>query len=282
MLRLTTVSVEGRSIRYATEGSGPPLLLIHGPPFDHRIWAPTIPYLVGHLRVLAPDMPSASDSPETQMRLLAGLLTTTHSVPCFAAGAGLGGALALALAARYPERVRAVILIGSSGAEPWPESGLLRLARSLRFVPGALALATRLFRRRLAARLVREMQNGSTLPAELPASIANALATTVSRRDLLKAWRGLDAWRGPARVFGGVRAPTLLLWGEHDRIYGLKSAERLRHIVPGAQLITFAGAGHLLTVERPVEVGAAIRHFLGPAIQAPAPRTIPPLREGHR
>jgi pimeloyl-ACP methyl ester carboxylesterase len=89
---------------------------------------------------------------------------------------------------------------------------------------------------------------------------------------LLQAWRGLGAWGDMARLFGAVRAPTLLIWGEHDRIYGLKAAERLRHMLPGAQLVTLDGAGHLLPVERPAELAAAMRQFLAPALRQPGPQ----------
>jgi pimeloyl-ACP methyl ester carboxylesterase len=167
MLRHASAVVEGRTIRYATEGSGPVLLLIPGLPFDHRMWAPSIPYLVGHMRVVAPDLPSAAEAPETLVRLLAGLLTATQAVPCFVAGAGLGGALALTLAARYPERVRAVVAVGSAGADPWPEPGIFRLARTLRQVPGALGLAARLLPGRLAPRAMSEVGGGQALAPEL-------------------------------------------------------------------------------------------------------------------
>jgi pimeloyl-ACP methyl ester carboxylesterase len=51
------------------------------------------------------------------------------------------------------------------------------------------------------------------------------------------------------------------VWGEHDGFYNLRAAEQLRRAVPGAQLVTLAGAGHLLSVERPVELTELMRAF---------------------
>jgi pimeloyl-ACP methyl ester carboxylesterase len=64
------------------------------------------------------------------------------------------------------------------------------------------------------------------------------------------------------RQLGGIRAPTLLIWGERDALYGLPAAERLRHDIPGARLLTIAGAGHLLPVDRPIELAAEMRRFV--------------------
>jgi pimeloyl-ACP methyl ester carboxylesterase len=62
-----------------------------------------------------------------------------------------------------------------------------------------------------------------------------------------------------------VRVPALLVWGELDALYGLLAAERLRQTIPGAQLISIAGAGHALAAERPADLAALIRRFLAPA-----------------
>jgi pimeloyl-ACP methyl ester carboxylesterase len=72
----------------------------------------------------------------------------------------------------------------------------------------------------------------------------------------------VDDWRFLVRQLGGVRMPVLLVWGERDALYGLPAAERLRHQVTAARLITIAGAGHLLPVERPIELAAEMRRFL--------------------
>lgn len=270
MLRYAQVNVEGRAIRYATEGSGPPLLLLHGPPLDHQMWAPTIPYLVGRFRVVAPDLPGLGGSmplegeqPEQLVRAIAGLVTALRMVPCAVAGASLGGGVALGLAARYPERVTALVGVGALGLSWWPESGPARLARSARLAPGLLGLAMQAAPRRLARGYLAAALS-DTYPADtaLVDQAAAEMRSPTSRRTQARMLARLDAWRALGRQLGAVRAPTLLVWGERDQIYGLPAAERLRHAIPGAALATLAGAGHLLSIERPAELAELMRSFL--------------------
>lgn len=271
MLRYGTIQLEGRTVGYATEGSGPPLLLLHSPPFDHRQWAPTIPYLSGRMRVVALDLPGfgrsdsadAEGSPDYLLRVAAGFVTATGMVPCAVAGAGLGGGLALSLAARYPERVRAVIGVGALGVDPWPATAQARRARATRGVPGLLPLVLRLGPTAQArAFLKRAFADERHVEEALIEQIAAMLRQPSGRRTIGRVLGHLDEWRQLARQLGAVRAPTLLVWGERDEVYPLPTAERLRHTIPGARLVSLAGAGHALTIERPVELAETIRAFL--------------------
>jgi pimeloyl-ACP methyl ester carboxylesterase len=273
MLRYAQVTVEGRPIHYATEGQGAPLLLLHGPPFNHQVWASTIPYLAGRFRVVAPDMPgygrspplAGDDSPEALIRLTAGLMTALRMVPGFVAGASFGGAVALGLAARHPERVRGLVAVSALGIQRWPGTFQARLARAARGLPGALALGMRLAPRAQARWFLRgALGDRRAADGAVVEQVAATLRSTTSRRALIRALRRLDDWRFVTRQLGGIRAPTLLVWGERDALYGLPVAERMRHAIHGARLVTLAGAGHLLPVERPEELAAAMRGFLLP------------------
>jgi len=264
MLRYAQVMIDGRRIHYATEGQGAPLLLLHGAPFDHQMWAPVIPYLSGNFRVVAPDLPGYGRSeladqdgtPDALIRTLAGFMTGVRIVPGFVAGASFGGGAALGLAARHPERVRALVAVGSLGVERWPGTLQGRLARAARGLPGALALARWFLRGALNDRQLA----GDALVEQ----VAATLRSSTGRRTLIHTLRKLDAWRAVIRQLGGIRAPTLLVWGERDAVYGLPEAEHLRHAIPGSRLVTIAGAGHLLPLERPVELAEVMRRFLMP------------------
>jgi pimeloyl-ACP methyl ester carboxylesterase len=270
MLRYAQAVVEGRTIRYATEGSGSSLLLLHGLPFDHRLWAPVIPYLARRFRIVAPDLPGfggsaagVEESPEQLIRTIAGFATTMGLVPCAVAGAGLGGGVALGLAARYPERVTAVIGVGALGVEWWPVTAQARLARTARWLPGALPLAMYLFPAALARWYLRSaLSDERLITPDVVRQLVETMRSAGSRRALARALIRLDDWHWLRRQLGAVRAPALLVWGERDRVYELPAAERLRLALPGASLVTLAGAGHLLPIERPVELAETIRHFL--------------------
>ena len=271
MLRYEQVIIEGRRISYATEGSGPALVLLHGLGFDYRLWAATAPYLVGHARVIIPDLPGFGRSqalpdgtgPDDMLRVLAAMLTATAAVPCMIAGFGLGGTLALALAARNPERVHSVIAISALGPQSWPETGSGRLAAFLATMPGVLGLGMRLAPRLVAQRYVHAALSTPDSSAEATQLIERVLRDPAQRQSLVKSLAQLRAWQDLMRRFSGVRAPCLIVWGERDRIYGLRAAERLRHAVPGSQLHSFNGAGHLLPLEQPDSLAALMRAFWG-------------------
>src|SRR5262249_14077528 len=155
--------------------------------------------------------------------------------------------VALGLAARHPERVRGLVAVGALGVERWPSTAQARLARAVRGLPGALALGMRLAPRRLAGWVLRSALGHKQIADErLLEQIAARLRSRTARRTLAHTIRDLDQWRFLMRQLGGIHAPTLLVWGEHDGIYGLSAAEQLRHAIPGAQLVTLSGAGHLL------------------------------------
>ncbi|HMO58043.1 MAG TPA: alpha/beta fold hydrolase [Roseiflexaceae bacterium] len=273
MIRYDQVTVDGVAIRYAGEGNRAPLVLLHGAPFDHRIWLPLIPYLSGHFRVIAPDLPGAGGTalreryhtPEQLFRLFAGMLTTLQMVPAYVVGAGIGGGIALGVASRYPERVRGVVAIGSVGVRWWPETGMARLARRMVGGPGLAGLLLQIAPRIQARHLLRSALGD-------PAYLSDALVEQIlpmwrdarRRRAMVQLLRNLDEWQILGRRLGGVQAPTLLVWGERDRWYGLPAAEALRRAVPAAQLVTFDGAGHAVPIERPIDLAELIRRFFIP------------------
>lgn len=64
-------------------------------------------------------------------------------------------------------------------------------------------------------------------------------------------------------LIGGVRTPTLIVWGEENRIAPPVCGEQYRDAIPGARLETIAGAGHFAEVEKPAELAKLIRDFAG-------------------
>jgi pimeloyl-ACP methyl ester carboxylesterase len=272
VLRAARAIVDGQTIAYATEGVGYPLLLLHGLGFDQRAWALVAPFLAGHFRLIIPDMPGIGSSraaswarweetPEAMVRLYGGFLTATQAVPAYLAGAGFGGVLALALAARFPERVLGVVVVGGLGLELWPTNRQSTTLRSLVSMPWLLDLLAQTTPHRHARQFLRDSFASGEPPDELVTVVAGVLQDPISRQALIRTIIRLDRWKPLLRGLGGVRAPTLLVWGERDRVVGLPEAERLRHAIPAAQIMTLPDAGHALTIERPADVAAIIRKF---------------------
>lgn len=262
MIRYATVVVDGHTISYASEGAGEPLLLLHGVSADHQIWSALFPYLAGHFRVIAPDLPGAGRSPsdtidrtpDARVRQVAGLIAALKIGPCRVVGCGTGASIALGLAARHPDRVRALVVLCGTPLHPLPATRAVRFARAIGRAPGLLAVLLALVPRGL---LRRTLAGGFADPARRA-----ALRDLPTRHTLAAAVRDGHGWRGIVAQLGSVRAPTLLVWGERDAWCPLEYAEQLRRLLPVVQLKTISDAGHFLPLERPLELAEIIRAFL--------------------
>jgi non-heme chloroperoxidase len=115
------VSANGLSFAYVEEGSGPPIVLVHGSVSDYREWAHQMAPLARRYRVIAysrryhwPNPPPDADadaSPERQVDDLAAIIKAMGVAPAHIVGHSFGGAVALRLALRHPEMVRSLILV---------------------------------------------------------------------------------------------------------------------------------------------------------------------------
>ncbi|HPE61495.1 MAG TPA: alpha/beta fold hydrolase [Thiolinea sp.] len=95
----------------------PPLLLLHGWGMNHHVWTPVRAELEQRFNVLTPDLPGhgqrAGETLGTLDQAVGSLLPLVPPA-CTVIGWSMGGMLAQRLASRYPERVRALILVGST------------------------------------------------------------------------------------------------------------------------------------------------------------------------
>ena len=114
------VSANGVSLAYVEEGSGPPVVLIHGSVSDYREWSEQVAPLARHYRVIAysrryhwPNPPPEKDadaSLERQADDLAAIIKATNIAPAHIVGHSYGGAVAINLTLRHPELVRTLVL----------------------------------------------------------------------------------------------------------------------------------------------------------------------------
>lgn len=163
--------------------------------------------------------------------------------------AGWGGALAFQLAADRPDLVRRLALVAPSCA------GRSVLGRPA--VPLAELLRARWARDERSQERV-SLALGAAAAAYLAAAPAD-LAPAEQRR-ILAAIEAAE--RSLPLILRKVVAPTLLLWGQEDRVEPLDRGMFLHRRLPASSLRVFAGAGHLLADERPTEIRGIIAQFL--------------------
>jgi pimeloyl-ACP methyl ester carboxylesterase len=163
--------------------------------------------------------------------------------------AGWGGAVALQLAASRPDLVRRLAVAAPSGA------GLSVLGQPAVSL-GELLRATWLRDERSRERI--DLALGSMAAAYLAAIPADVPEAAEQERIISTIEAGQ---RSLPLALRKVVAPTLLLWGQQDQIEPLDRGMFLHRRLPVSSLRVFGGAGHLLTDERPAEVGDVIAQF---------------------
>jgi pimeloyl-ACP methyl ester carboxylesterase len=166
----------------------------------------------------------------------------------------MGGAIAQTFALEYPDRLEALVLVGT-GAR-------------LRVLP------------RIFAALEADHEEGVRFLMSLAvASTASAELVELLTRETLRTpqgviigdFRACDTFDVMPRL-PSIGVPTLIICGTEDRLTPPRYAEYLRDHIRGSRLVMVAGAGHYVQLERPDETTAAIRQFVGALRRSPAPR----------
>jgi 2-hydroxymuconate-semialdehyde hydrolase len=225
----------------------PARLLVHNALSSSAIWEPALPFFARGARVIAPDLPGhgrssalppgafAPDMP----RILAALLEACDVAQADVIGASRGGAFSLALAARFPRRVRRLVLVGATGM---PQR--LSPRGTLRARYGELV-----YDRALMNEVREQFAADGTRAVEYERRRAASL-TSADRRE------------GLVPLLPLVRCRTLLVWGEHDRHVPLAWGEMLRDSLPDARLVVMPGVAHLPHYEAPEKFAELTNDFL--------------------
>jgi pimeloyl-ACP methyl ester carboxylesterase len=259
------VTVDGVSLRYVRQGQGPTVILLHGIASSLYTWKDVLPGLAAHHDVVALDLPGfggsavpGEPSGELEVRSVVGLMDALGIRRASLVGNSLGGAIAVAVAARAPDRVDRLVLIDPAGYNfaAADRPFVLRLAAG---VPGVVAEALPL--RPLVSLALHQVFHDDRLVtsdriAEYVAPLRRPGATRVLRT-LLLTTDGL----GFPGVVREVRAPTLIVWGRYDTWIPVRDAARFAADIPGAR-VALVDAGHMPQEERPAETAALMGEFL--------------------
>jgi pimeloyl-ACP methyl ester carboxylesterase len=285
------LTLHGQRMAYLEAGDGPPVLLIHGIAEAAWAWEVVIPALAGRHRVIAPDLlghgqsakPRGDYSLGNQATLIRDLMISLDIDRATLIGHSLGGGIAMQFAYQHPERCERMVLIASGGLG----QDVTFVLRSLG-LPGAelvaplvlsnttrdlmLGIAHWLGRRGLKAspgqRALWRSYAGLTEPATRDAFIATVRAVIDQRGQRVSALE---------RLYLAEAMPTMLLWGDKDRIIPVSHALAAHDEMPGSRMEIVSGAGHFIQLERPDYVADLILDFL--ATTKPAHITAADMRD---
>jgi pimeloyl-ACP methyl ester carboxylesterase len=237
--------------RWIEAGAGLPVLCLHGLFGTSEHWEQTVEALALRCRAMALTLPIFETPPDdlsvTGLRAhVEAFMDAERVPPAVVVGNSLGGHVALDLALHAPERVRALVLTGSSGL----------LERSF----------TRGVPHRPSAEFVREkMTEVFYDPAMVTPEWVEAIRGRVSHRSYIL--RVLQVSRSAKRYnledrLGEIRCPTLLVWGTDDRITPRSVAIRFLDGLPSATLRLLPYCGHAPMLEHPEAFARAVEEFL--------------------
>lgn len=231
----------------------PPVILLHGAGGTHLNWPPQLRRLDGQ-PMLAVDLPGHGNSEGVGRQLIsdyaADLLRFLDALKLPAAvfvGHSMGAAIALTLALDHPKRVLGLALLGASA--------------QMRVSPSILEAAARPGAFREAVQSVTELGYSRHAPARLKELAGERMAQTrppVFYGDFL----ACDAFNVSDRL-AKIKVPALVLGADDDALTPLWCARSLSQQIPGARYRVIARAGHMLMLEQPEAVTAALAEFLG-------------------
>jgi pimeloyl-ACP methyl ester carboxylesterase len=272
-----SVEVGGLPIRYLAGGEGPPLVLLHGAGDNSLDWRWVMPTLAATHRVYAPDLPGSPDSarpaadysPAFFERFVAAFVDALGVGRATFVGNSLGGLVALRLALSEPARVTALVLVDSAGLGTEVNPAFTAVN-----VPGPFEAAMPFWRTRVGA-YQRAWGRTALLFAHPPGSVPREWLAEQCRLALRPGYleAHLTALRALVGPFGQrevlldrlplLEVPTLVVWGERDRVFPRSQAKRAVVRLREGSLALIPGCGHMPHVECPDRFLAALDEFIG-------------------
>jgi pimeloyl-ACP methyl ester carboxylesterase len=271
-----TLAAPGGEIAYTEFGDGPAALFVHGLATSGALWRNVIEQLAATSRCIAIDLPAHGGS---QARADASVSGMANAVAELCDGLGLGqvdligndtgGAVAQIFAARHPERLRSLTLTDcdTEGNFPPPDfAPIVETARRGELAPVFVAIAGD-----PAQWPAGPLAVGYQAPALVPEDVWRAYYTPVGGTlDRALEFQRVLAALDPADLsaaqvgLAAFTGPTLIVWGTADESFGIKWAQELRALIPGARdVIEVDGAKLFFPEERPGDLAPHLRRFWG-------------------
>ena len=237
-----------------------PLVLLHAFPLDHRMWDGVRAGISEHVELITPAQrgfggtPLGDDGPDLSV-VAADVLDRLDGRRAILGGCSMGGYVAMAVLRQAPEQVAGLVLVSTRAT--------------------ADAEAGRANRHTMASR-IEEEGAGFVPDAVLPTllgtetmerrpEVVETVRTLISEQDgnaIAWAQRAMAARPDSSGTLRKTDVPTLIIRGEQDTLIPADEAEALATLMPKAEVVVLAGAGHLPPLEVPEEFTGAVARWL--------------------
>lgn len=261
---MQTLNINNTSLVFHDSGSGLPLLLVHGFPFDHRMWQGQIASLSDRYRVIAPDLrgfggSGVSEGVVTMEQMADDLAALLEELairePVVFCGLSMGGYIAFEFWRKYAAKLKALILCDTRAAADKSEVAANRLTmadRVLREGPQPLvdSMLPKVFS-------PHTYLNQPQIVAEMEAVMLHT-----DPRGIAAAARGMAERRDFTAELKNILFPTKVLVGADDSLTPPGEMQELAAAIKNSRSQIIPQAGHLSPFEQPTVANAAIEAFL--------------------
>ena len=265
------IEAGGHRTHYHEAGSGETVVFIHGSGPGVTGWANwrlALPVFAKHFHVLAPDVLGFGYSARPEgvrygkdvwVDHLIAFLRAKGVERCHLVGNSLGGALSLALAAREPQIVKRMVLMGAAGVS-FPVTPALEAVWG--YEPSFESM-----RELIAEHFAydRSLATDDLVQLRYEASTQPGFQESYSSMFPAPRQRHLDALATPDEEIAAIEAPTLLVHGREDKVVPLSCSLRIFELLPNAQLHVFGKCGHWTQLEQRDGFNSLVMQFFGAA-----------------
>lgn len=266
------IDIDGHTVHYIDEGSGPTLLFLHGNPTWSFLWRDVIAQLRQNFRCVALDYPgfglsTAADSyrylPEEHAQVVTAFVDELGLSGVTLVGQDWGGPIGLAAVQRRRAAFDRLVLVNTWA---WPVNGVLHFEAFARIAGGfAARFLVRRFNLLVRAFIPTGHRRRTPTDAEMT-HYTRALDTPQRRQaSAVLPGRTLGSHDFFAEVEAGVAEladmPTLIIWGDADIAFRSQELERLQSTFPDGTTVIVEGAGTYVESDAPEEFTAALRRW---------------------
>jgi pimeloyl-ACP methyl ester carboxylesterase len=261
---MAQLNIGGTNLAFDDNGSGRPLILLHGYPFNRTLWDGQVAALKNNYRVITPDLrgfgESEGSAEAATMALMAqdvaGLMDALDIPRAIVGGLSMGGYVVLAFYKQFSNRVDALVLADTRPQADTEEGKQNRFKQREQILREGMGLTADTMLPKLLT-----PETISTRP-NVVNHIRNMIMTT-QPAGAVAALMGMASREDQTDLLPQISVPTLIVVGREDPITPVADSELMHEHIAGSQLVILEDAAHVSNLEQPESFNSLLKSFLG-------------------